>query len=225
MSRSEVADAAEQYARTLQAHLGADGGGGGAGGGGGSATACAPYATFLNRLTTACVPGSTTFNAGQCAAALGSVVGGPCGQLTCLADIAEQVGNVSADALCADVDRAVTALSSPAAASGQAARLLPWLDNTVAPCVETFCAGTAHPVRAAAIRAAPRTFVRNALMANLSPTERFALRYGWAVALAVFLLMLGVILWLAFRSSRLSEELRFCVGLRQPVVVGATPGV
>jgi len=184
---------------------------GGSGGGSGS-NVCADYSSVLSDLSSSCVPGTSTQNFGKCAQTIGSIVGAPCGEVECLTAISRSVLGFTADEMCAEIDKGVQQLTSPDVAQ-RVGKLAPWFNTTLAPCVETMCSATSHPVSATSLRAAPKTFVRNALMSQLSGPERFALRYGWAIALAVLLGLIALIIGLWVHASSLSRRLRLCNAL------------
>lgn len=194
-------------------------------GAGGDDNACTDYSAFLNDLTSTCIPGASTQNASKCAATLASVVGAPCGELKCLAGIANVILGSSNEQMCAEIDKGIQTLNTPAAAQN-AAGVIPWFNETAAPCFESMCATTAHPVKAAAIRAAPRTFLRNAVEAQLSAPERFLLHYWWLVGIVVFIIVLAIVIALLLRNVYLGKKLALCRSLcptTAPVTVSTAP--
>jgi hypothetical protein len=170
---------------------------------------CADETAFLESARAACSLRSGTDGAaptGSLGRCLNAVTLSTCAQARCLAAAAEQAAGLSRTDTCAAARGLVDSLASPGAAE-QAANALVWYSNVAAPCLAETCADTPTPVTAAELQSVPRAFARNLGWALMSPYERFLSRYGAPIAGVVFLLLVGLVVWLAIRSRTLARRL------------------
>lgn len=178
--------------------------------GDGRAGAPVPSATCLQYVDTIvdaveyCTPGLPTYDRAKCASVVSSAT---CPEITCLAQGIGYVAGATTDKLCADIDSVVTTLESPEAAA-RTAQAFPWLSQTLAPCVQNICSTTTHPVTAARLRAASRTYARNVVLGRLNRFERFVVDHIVPIAIIVSVLVLGALVLLGVRDYRLSSRLR-----------------
>nr|UMO79602.1 hypothetical protein [Pandoravirus aubagnensis] len=178
--------------------------------GDGRAGAPLPSATCLQYVDTIvdaveyCTPGLPTYDRAKCASVVSSAT---CPEITCLAQGIGYVAGATTDQLCADIDSVVTTLESPEAAA-RTAQAFPWLSQTLAPCVQNICSTTAHPVTAARLRSASRTYARNVVLGRLNRFERFVIDHIVPIAIIVSVLVLGALVLLGVRDYRLSSRLR-----------------
>nr|UDO47685.1 hypothetical protein [Pandoravirus massiliensis] len=165
---------------------------------------CLQYVETLADAVEYCTPGLPTYDRAKCASVVSSAT---CPEITCLAQGIGYVAGTTTDQLCADIDNVVTTLESPEAAA-RTAQAFPWLSQTLAPCVQNICSTTAHPVTAARLRSASRTYARNVVLGRLNRFERFVVDHIVPIAIIVGVLVLGIFVLLGVRDYRLSSRLR-----------------